>query len=105
MKIHVLTLLIASLAWVGCATNKYETLAPVPTSAMAKKSGQLLSTLEQGRIVYLAQCGRCHEHQFPDTVNAKDWHVVVPGMAWNAGISRSDEKAVLAYLLAAKVKK
>ena len=105
MKFPVLPLLIASLVWAGCATNKYETLAPLPTPAMAEKSGQPLSTLEQGRIVFLAQCGRCHEHQFPDTVYTKDWHVVVPGMAWNAGISKSDEKAVLAYVLAAKVKK
>jgi mono/diheme cytochrome c family protein len=105
MKFHVLSLLVACLAWTGCAANKFKTLAPAPTPAMAEKSGQPLSTLEQGRVVFLAQCGRCHEHQFPDTVNSKDWHVVVPGMAWNAGISKSDEKAVLAYVLAAKVKK
>jgi len=28
--------------------------------------------------------------------------VVVPGMAWNAGISKKDEKALTAYIMAAK---
>ncbi len=38
----------------------------------------------------------------PDDVSKADWHVVVPGMAWNAGISEAEEEAVLDYILAAK---
>ena len=38
----------------------------------------------------------------PADVSKADWHVVVPGMAWNAGIPPADEKALTAYLLAAK---
>jgi hypothetical protein len=38
----------------------------------------------------------------PSEVSSADWHIVVPGMAWNAGISKADENAVLKYIMAAK---
>lgn len=75
---------------------------PLPSPEMAGRSGKPLSTLQRGHAVYLAQCTRCHEAKLPETISHEDWHVVVPGMAWNAGISKADEKAVLSYLLAAK---
>jgi hypothetical protein len=44
----------------------------------------------------------CHTHLLPDEVSAADWHIVVPGMAWNAGITPADEKDLLKHLIAAK---
>jgi hypothetical protein len=38
----------------------------------------------------------------PADISSDDWHVVVPGMAWNASLSAADEEAVLAYIIAAK---
>lgn len=76
--------------------------APVPDAAMATRSGVKEEALQRGHTVYLSQCGRCHEHIMPADVTRADWHVVVPGMAWNAGISAADEKALTAYILAAK---
>lgn len=75
---------------------------PIPSAEMSTRSGKSLATLQRGHAVYLAQCTRCHEAKQPQNISREDWHVVVPGMAWNAGISKADEKAVLAYLLAAK---
>ena len=89
-------LVILSLA--GCATTK---TAPIPDAAMATRSKVNVATLQRGHAVYLAHCGRCHEHILPKDVSKEDWHVVAPGMAWNAGISAADEKALTAYLLAA----
>jgi hypothetical protein len=76
--------------------------APVPDAAMSARSKVTMATLQRGHAVYLAHCGRCHEHILPEDVSRSDWHVVVPGMAWNAGISEKDEKALTAYILAAK---
>ncbi len=76
--------------------------APSPDAAMAARSGAEEAALKRGHAVYLAHCGRCHEHIMPKDVSRKDWHVVVPGMAWNAGISAADEEALTAYILAAK---
>ncbi|MFK7852302.1 MAG: cytochrome c [Akkermansiaceae bacterium] len=75
---------------------------PVPTAAMADKSGQELAVLQKGYGVYMAQCSRCHEPMMPSEVSGEDWHIVVPGMAWNAGISETDEAAVLKYIMAAR---
>lgn len=83
----------------SCAGPKQ---APPPSAEMAARSGRSLTSLQRGHAVYLAQCTRCHEAKLPETISREDWHIVVPGMAWNAGISKADEKAVLAYLLAAK---
>jgi cytochrome c5 len=79
-----------------------EPQVPVPTEVMAVKSGEDLAVLQKGYGVYMAQCTRCHEPMMPSDVSMADWHVVVPGMAWNAGISEGDEAAVLKYILAAK---
>ena len=85
----------------GCASPVVE-LPPAPTEEMVRVSGVEAETLLRGRGVYLSNCTRCHEPMMPEDVSREDWHVVVPGMAWNAGVSSADEEAVLAYILAAK---
>ena len=81
----------------GCATKT----APIPDATMAGRSGTKYETLQRGHAVYLAHCGRCHELILPGNVSKEDWHVVVPGMSWNAGISEADESALTAYIHAA----
>ena len=97
MKKPALALLIAVVA--GCAPVP---VIPVPDAAMAANSGEKLPVLQKGYGVYMAQCSRCHEPMMPSQVSEDDWHIVTPGMAWNAGISEADEAAVLKYILAAK---
>lgn len=98
MKSFVTACIASVFVIVSCAPQQ----PPPATAEMAQRSGKSLAQLQQGHAVYINHCGRCHEHQLPGSVNTEDWHVVVPGMAWNAGLKPSDEKAVLAYLLAAK---
>lgn len=99
MKTHLLFSAIACTLLAGCATPKQ---APLPTMAMATASGKPLETIQRGYSVYLLKCAECHEAMMPDDVTKEDWHVVVPGMAWNAGITPQEEAAVLDYILAAK---
>jgi cytochrome c5 len=99
MKTHFLPVAAVCALIVGCATSKQ---APLPTMAMATSSGKPLETLQRGHSVYLLKCSECHEAMMPDDVSNNDWHVVVPGMAWNAGITPQEEAAVLDYILAAK---
>lgn len=89
------------LLLVSCV-SKWEKIAPPVTPLMASKSGTDEGTLQIGRATYIAHCGRCHEHQVPNSVSDDDWHVVVPGMAWNASLNKEQEVAVRAYLIAAK---
>lgn len=92
-------ILLSLFALAACVPQKS---VPVPTSAMAAKSGQDLAVLQKGYGVYMAQCTRCHEPKMPSEISKADWHIVTPGMAWNASISKADEDAVLKYILAAR---
>lgn len=94
-----LLLAVVILGAYGCATKRE---IPVPDTAMATKSGEELLSLQVGYGVYMAQCSRCHEPMMPSEISGEDWHIVTPGMAWNAGISEADEAAVLKYILAAR---
>jgi mono/diheme cytochrome c family protein len=90
-------LVLSCLALAACAPQS----APLPDAALAARSGTSQATLQRGHAVYLAHCSRCHEAVRPADVSREDWHVVVPGMSWNAGISEADEQALAAYILAA----
>jgi cytochrome c5 len=76
--------------------------APIPNETMAMSSKVSIETLQTGHGVYMRRCGECHTHLLPNEVSTADWHIVVPRMAWNAGINPEDEKALLKYLIAAK---
>lgn len=76
--------------------------APVPDTAMAIRSQTSLDTLQTGHGVYMRKCGECHTHILPQEISSKDWHVIVPGMAWNAGITSIEEKDLLKYMTAAR---
>lgn len=103
MKRWLWTLPLGALAIAACAPT-LDKMAPPVTPAMAASSKVPEGTLQLGRAAYIANCGRCHEYQLPDTVSDEDWHVVVPGMAWNAGLTKQDEVAIREYVIAAKKK-
>lgn len=79
--------------------------APVPDKAMARKYDVNLDQVGLGHAIYMRKCGECHLHVLPDEIKSSNWHVIVPGMSWNAGISPEEETALLEYLrIAAKEK-
>ncbi len=93
---------IMAVLLTACANPPAPRPAPEPDAEMARISGESLAHLQHGRMIYQTKCNRCHVPMLPDQISEGDWHVVVPGMAWNAGITKADEEAVLAYILAAK---
>jgi len=101
MKIFLVSLLLAFFT--ACAIQERTSLdAPVPNPGMAVRAKTSMETLDTGHGVYMRKCGECHVHMLPDELNDTGWHVMVPGMAWNAGIEPSEEKALLTYLKAAR---
>lgn len=73
-----------------------------PYEEMSKISGVPIDRLQRGHGVYLTQCGQCHELVKPESLKVADWRLVMPGMCWNAGLTRADEALLLEYVLAAK---
>lgn len=78
---------------------------PNPSEAMAKKSGKSLDQLQRGHEVYMLNCGQCHAYQLPERVDIMDWEDAMPKMIGHAGLEKSDEKAVLDYVIAVKKEK
>jgi hypothetical protein len=76
--------------------------APPAMLEMSRVSGVPVERLQRGHGVYLTQCGQCHELVKPENLKVADWRLVMPGMCWNAGLTRADESLLLEYVLAAK---
>ena len=78
---------------------------PNPSAEMARKSGKSLDQLQRGHVVYMLNCGQCHEYPLPERVDIMDWEDAMPKMIGHAGLGTSDEKAVLDYVKAVKKSK
>jgi hypothetical protein len=78
---------------------------PNPDDKMAKSSGTSLPRLQRGHEVYMLKCGECHAYQLPENVDIMDWEDAMPKMIGHAGLPKSDEKAVLDYVIAVKKQK
>jgi hypothetical protein len=76
---------------------------PIPeaTPEMALEMGVEQEQLARGREMYLANCHRCHDRVLPETVDPEYWRGIMPHMARNAELSKSQQEDVLIYLMAA----
>jgi mono/diheme cytochrome c family protein len=82
----------------GCAS--LETLAPPVTPALAARAHTDASFLVTGRGIYTRQCAACHA---PESVpaHAGEWPRIIAEMAPKAKLTPEQQRAVLAYVLAA----
>lgn len=76
--------------------------APPPTPEMVRRSGSSMERLHQGRVVYMLQCGQCHNYIPPKDYFEDELEDAIPKMIRHAGLGPDDEKAVLDYLIALK---
>jgi mono/diheme cytochrome c family protein len=79
-------------AFQACTPTQNYVEMPVPNAS--------LDTLGKGYALSQVHCSQCHVFKLPDNMRVDEWHTIVPGMAWNAGLDKEDEAAVLAYLVA-----
>ena len=85
----------------ACTPKQKYAEMPVPDARMAKSSDRSLDELGRGYALAQVHCAQCHEFKLPKDMRVEEWHTIVPGMAWNAGLRQQDENAVLSYLVAA----
>lgn len=103
--IHLSILALGLLGACSVSQNRKRGVSeysPLPDNPMAVRSGVSLDTLQTGHGIYMRKCGECHTHLLPGEITSEDWHVIVPGMSWNAGIEPAEEKALLKYIDAAR---
>lgn len=101
VKCGVIATLSLYLGFVACAPVQQYTDMPVPNAEMASHSGESLDKLGKGYALSQVHCAQCHQFKLPKDMRVDEWHTIVPGMAWNAGLNAEDESAVMAYLVAA----
>lgn len=101
-RTHWSFVILAVLCAGGCAFDKF---TPPPVSpALIAGGGHIHAdgpTLQHGYAIFVSKCLDCHTLP-PTTRYSKDeWPYLVNRMANRAGLSRSDEAALIAYLRAA----
>lgn len=69
----------------------------LPVSAEAQQGPQLIG---DGARVYAANCSRCHNARSSTERTDGEWALVVAHMRARAGFTRTEARAVLAYLQA-----
>lgn len=105
MKKLLALLLIGPLLY-SCAVTESEqggiSEVPNPSPAMAQVSGTPLETLQRGHVIYMLHCAECHAYPLPADLDEADFIDTVPKMVKHSGLSESEGRAALAYILAVK---
>lgn len=85
----------------ACCGPSY--VAPPVTPQLVKISRAPSSELERGYTLHQAKCAKCHSFENPANYGIDELtHDVMPEMARKSKLDMAGEKAVLAYLLAAR---
>ena len=92
-------LALAACLLAGCAN--LATVAPPVTPALVARTHGDASVLGSGRSIYLTQCTSCHA---PESVpaHAGKWPGIIRDMGERSRLTPAQERAVLAYVLAAE---
>ena len=94
----LLPLALAGALAGGCAARAR---LPEPTALHASHvPGVSVAQLSEGRRVYVARCGGCHNLYSPDRYGEAAWERAVDKMAPKAKLTARQREDVLAYLLA-----
>jgi hypothetical protein len=77
--------------------------APPVTPQLVKIAKSPATELERGFAIHQVKCAKCHSFENPADYEIDELKFeIVPEMAKKAKLNTVDEKAVLAYLLAAR---
>jgi mono/diheme cytochrome c family protein len=82
-----------SLSCTKVSTNGLYT--PVSTDATANAT---LQELQDGRTLYIGNCGSCHKLFSPDDYSANNWKIIMSGMAPKTGMNASQVTLVTKYV-------
>jgi len=70
----------------------------VPTSADATANATL-ADLQQGRTLYINNCGKCHGLYSPDSFTSSQWkNSIMPSMASKTMMNSTDKSLVTKYV-------
>jgi hypothetical protein len=92
--INIMILYIALLH--SCAPLLY-----IPTISNITDPSADINELKKGRLLYVKQCGSCHELYLPQKYTPDDWRWHMDRMQTKAKITEEEKDMILKYLHAA----
>ena len=88
---------------VSCTKNGVDTSGLyVPTTADTTLNATLLQ-LQQGRILYINNCGSCHGLHSPDEFSSAQWNLVIAQMGPRTNMSDTQIELVKKYVSRGKL--
>jgi mono/diheme cytochrome c family protein len=91
-------LITVSGLFTSCSKNNGSTAnLYVPTNADVTANATLVE-LQQGRTLYINNCGVCHSLYSPDDYSATQWKSIISGMAPRTDMNASQVNLVTKYV-------
>jgi hypothetical protein len=96
-------LFIATLILVSCeSTNYAPPVTPQMAAASQRKQYVDLSSLRQGRTLFVHRCIECHTLPAIWKYSRADWPGIVNSMSHRASLKPAERDAIIVYILAAR---
>lgn len=101
-KISWFALLLLSGFVISCSkTSSSSGNLYVPTSADVT-SNATLAELQEGRTLYIGNCGNCHALVSPDTHTVNEWKTIIADMAPKTNMNSTEISLVTKYVCRGK---
>jgi mono/diheme cytochrome c family protein len=101
-KISWLVLFILSGFFISCSKSSSSSgNLYVPTSADVTVNATL-EELQQGRTLYIGNCGNCHALVSPDAHTVSEWKSIIADMAPKTNMNASEVSLVTKYVCRGK---
>jgi mono/diheme cytochrome c family protein len=82
----------------GCSKSGADTSSLYTPTSSNVTSTATLKELQQGRVLYINNCGQCHSLVSPDAYTPAQWRSVLPVMTPRTNMSASDVTLVTKYV-------
>lgn len=97
MKINISILIITCFICISCKKNSDNKNLYTPSNSDVTSTATL-EELQQGRSLYVNNCGSCHGLYSPDLYSPVEWNNIMENMAPNTSLSGSEIILVKKYL-------
>jgi mono/diheme cytochrome c family protein len=90
--------IIVFISLVGILAYRCGGALELPTTTDAERSQVPLDTLMQGRLLYIRNCGSCHNLYLPQQYTRTQWKEIVARMQKPAKITNQQAHTIYQYL-------
>jgi mono/diheme cytochrome c family protein len=100
MKTYYLSALavVVIVLAVSCSKSNADTSGLYTPSNADVTSSATLQQLQQGRALYINNCGNCHGLYSPDNFSSSQWSNIMSAMGPNTSMTSTQQELVLKYV-------